>query len=122
MAAAIDAVRDVARRFGASRPDPGAPTTLVRLSTAVHPSSPDGADEMAEQAAPLCLRLPAPDEPTEHAVGVRTPLVDDGEPARGCSAASRSGYALAKAVQSRSRFPVGGPRARLPPAAAAFTG
>jgi len=81
MAAAIDAVRDVARRFGASRPDP-ATATRLRLSTAVHPAHPDWADEMAEQAARLRLHLPAADEPTEPAaVGDNAAPAGHGEPA-----------------------------------------
>jgi hypothetical protein len=77
MAAAIDAVRDVARRFGASRPDPGTAPTRLRLSTAAHPPQPGWADELAEQAARLCLHLPPSDEDTEPgAVGDGTPLAD----------------------------------------------
>ena len=67
MAAAIDAVRDVARRFGASRPGPGAAATRLRLCTAVHPSRPEWVEEMAEQAARLCLHLATPDGATEPA-------------------------------------------------------
>jgi hypothetical protein len=59
MAAAIDAIREVARSFGASRPDPGAPATLLRLWTPTHPPLSAWADEMLAQAARLCLRLPA---------------------------------------------------------------
>ncbi len=81
MAAAIDAVRDVARRLGASRPDPGAAATRLWLSTAVHPSRPDWADEMAEQAARLCLRVPTPDEAAEPAGGDGAALTGRGEPA-----------------------------------------
>ncbi len=62
MAAAIDAVRDVARRWGASRPDPAA-AVLLRLSARAEPPSPRWQDQLAQQAARLRMRLPAPSTP-----------------------------------------------------------
>jgi len=67
MAAAIDAVRDVARRFGASRPDPAAAPTRLRLCTAAYPARPQWVEEMAAQAARLCLHLGPPEAATEPA-------------------------------------------------------
>jgi len=64
MAAAIDAVREMARTCNASRPDPGDPPTLLRLApptrTAADPD-PGWATDVAEHAARLRLRLPEPD-------------------------------------------------------------
>jgi hypothetical protein len=70
--AAIDAVREVARRFGASRPDPGTPATLLQLWTQQHPPLAAWAEEMAAHAARLCLRLPATLPATEAAAGEDT--------------------------------------------------
>jgi hypothetical protein len=72
MGAAIDAVREVARGAGASRPGPGAPATLLRLWTPTHPVPAAWAEEMTAHAARLCMRLPAPLDPTESPAGEDT--------------------------------------------------
>jgi len=69
MAGAIDAVRELARHWHASRPDPGDPATLLRLAappvaltgTALDPG---WAVEVADQAARLRMRLAEPDTTT----------------------------------------------------------
>lgn len=60
LVAAIDAVRDSARACNASRPNPDAEPTLLRLSApAPHPAEWDA--EIAAQATRLRMRLPAPE-------------------------------------------------------------
>jgi len=60
MAAAIDAVREIARAVTASRPDPGAPTAVLRLAAHVAEPLAEWLDELDSHAARLRMRPSAP--------------------------------------------------------------
>ena len=76
IAAAIDAIGDVARRWGASRPDPAATAVLLRLSATAEPPAPSGGTNRPNRrrgCACACPHHPHPTTPRHPATTMPAP-------------------------------------------------